>query len=249
MWHKGRNKFPFRKKCIFFFGSPRISCHVGRHLWIQTRCHVLQGWSLFGSLDIFSRMLSRIHYTFTRRSNYIRRTATACEKYQTCLIHAAAVACVGNCVAVLRTRRNQRDLNSIKAHANGRNKCQQQLPTLLWFHANGRNNSQHCWAQRCWVLLANNVVSVCMGLKVWPVSSNYMQQVPTLLWFHANGRNKSQHCWAQQCWVLLANMMLGLFVWALMYQRNFAWSYMLTCTSKSETRHTFSFRFVTCLWW
>ena len=35
------------------------------------------------------------------------------------------------------------------------------------------NNSQHC----C-VLLANNVASVCMGLKVWPVS-NYTQQVPT----------------------------------------------------------------------
>ena len=48
--------------------------------------------------------------------------------------------------------------------------------------------------------MANNVASVCMGLKVWPVS-NYTQQVPTLLWFHANGRNKSQHCWAQQCWV------------------------------------------------
>ena len=47
------------------------------------------------------------------------------------------------------------------------------------------NNSQHCW-----MLLANNVVSVCIGLKVWPVL-NYTQQVPTLLWFHANGRNKS----------------------------------------------------------
>ena len=34
--------------------------------------------------------------------------------------------------------------------------------------------------------------SVCMGLKVLPVS-NYTQQVrqqvPTLLWFHTNGRN------------------------------------------------------------
>ena len=40
----------------------------------------------------------------------------------------------------------------------------------------------------CWGFLANNVASVCMGLKVWSVS-NYTQQVPTLLWFHANGRN------------------------------------------------------------
>ena len=52
----------------------------------------------------------------------------------------------------------------LKAHANGRNK-RQQVPTLLWFHANGRNKSQHCWAQQCWVLLANNVGSVCMGLN------------------------------------------------------------------------------------
>ena len=35
------------------------------------------------------------------------------------------------------------------------------------------NNSKHCW-----VLLANNVASVCMGQKVWPVS-NFTQQVPT----------------------------------------------------------------------
>ena len=39
----------------------------------------------------------------------------------------------------------------------------QQVPTLLWFHANGRNKSQHCWVQQYWVLLANNVGSVCMG--------------------------------------------------------------------------------------
>ena len=39
--------------------------------------------------------------------------------------------------------------------------------------ATSANNSQHCW-----VLLANNVAPVCMGLKVWPVL-NYMQQVPT----------------------------------------------------------------------
>ena len=53
----------------------------------------------------------------------------------------------------------------VKAHANERNKCQQ-LPTLLWLHANGRNKSQHCWAQQCWVSLANSVGSVSMGLKV-----------------------------------------------------------------------------------
>ena len=40
----------------------------------------------------------------------------------------------------------------------------------------------------CWGFLANNVASVCMGLKVWPVS-NYAQQAPTLLWFHAKGHN------------------------------------------------------------
>ena len=39
--------------------------------------------------------------------------------------------------------------------------------------ATSANNSQHCW-----VLFANDVASVCMGLKVWPVS-NYTQQLPT----------------------------------------------------------------------
>ena len=34
-------------------------------------------------------------------------------------------------------------------------------------HANGRNKSQHCWAQQCWVLLVNNVGSVCISLKEW----------------------------------------------------------------------------------
>ena len=40
----------------------------------------------------------------------------------------------------------------------------QQVPTLLWFHANGRIKSQHCSAQQCCVLLANNVASVYIGL-------------------------------------------------------------------------------------
>ena len=77
-------------------------------------------------------------------------------------------------------------------------------------NATRTNNSQHCW-----VLLTNNVASVCMGRKVWPVSQQ-VPQVPILLWIHANGRNKSQHCWAQQCWVLLANnvgsLCMGLYV-------------------------------------
>ena len=39
--------------------------------------------------------------------------------------------------------------------------------------ATSANNFQHFW-----VLLANNVASVCMGQKGWPVS-NYTQQLPT----------------------------------------------------------------------
>ena len=85
-------------------------------------------------------------------------------------------------------------IQCFKAHANGRNKCQQ-LPTML-----GVVGQQCCvrlhgpksltgfklyttsanivvvpckrtqqvttyWAQQCWVLLANNVGPVCMGLK------------------------------------------------------------------------------------
>ena len=93
-----------------------------------------------------------------------------------------------------------------------------------------RNKCQHCcgsmqtdatcWEQQCCVLLANNVASVCMGLKVWPVS-NCSQQVPTLLWFHANGRNMLRTTMlrvvGQQCCVLLANnvasVCMGLKVW------------------------------------
>ena len=60
----------------------------------------------------------------------------------------------------------------------------------------------------CWGVLANNVASVCMGLKVWPVSK-YTQQVPTLLWFHANGQNMLGptilRVVGQQWCVLLAN--------------------------------------------
>ena len=54
-------------------------------------------------------------------------------------------------------------------------------------HANGRNKSQHCCVLLGFFWPTISVASVCMGLKVWPVS-NYTQ-VPTLSWFHANGRN------------------------------------------------------------
>ena len=50
------------------------------------------------------------------------------------------------------------------------------------------DSTSHNIVACCWGILANNVASVCMGLKVWSVS-NYTQQVPTLLWFHANGHN------------------------------------------------------------
>ena len=80
----------------------------------------------------------------------------------------------------------------LKANAHGRNKIQQ-VTTLC-------------------VLLANNVVSVCMGLKVWPVS-NYTQQVLTLLWFHANGRSMLDPTMlrvvCQQCCVCLHGFFLS----------------------------------------
>ena len=73
-----------------------------------------------------------------------------------------------------------------------------------------------CWAQQCCVLLANNVASVCMGLKVWPVS-NYTQQVPTLLWFHSNGRNMlgptMLRVVGQQCCVRLHGPLAWTFIW------------------------------------
>ena len=79
-----------------------------------------------------------------------------------------------HCCATLRRSQNNRNVglvgpkvwpvsNCTQQVPTSANKCQQ-VPTLLWFHANGRNTSQHCWAQQCWLLLANNVASVCMGL-------------------------------------------------------------------------------------
>ena len=71
---------------------------------------------------------------------------------------------------------------SIKAHANGHDKCQQ-LPTLLGVAG-----------EQCCVRLHG-----AQKFDRFQTIRNKCQQVPTLLWFHANGRNKSQHCWAQQC--------------------------------------------------
>ena len=87
------------------------------------------------------------------------------------------------------------------------------MPTLLRFHANGRNKSQHCWAQQCWVLLANNEHRVHLrgpksltGFKLNARSANivvvpckWTQQVTTLLGPTMLG------VVGQQCWVLLAN--------------------------------------------
>ena len=106
----------------------------------------------------------------------------------------------------------------------------QQVPTLLWLSARvlsyqkvillrpmQTDATSHNIVACCWGFLANNVASVCMGLKVWAVS-NYIQQVPTsanivvvvgtsfvvpksrTLKAHTNERNKSQ-----QCCVLLPN--------------------------------------------
>ena len=75
--------------------------------------------------------------------------------------------------------------------------------------ATSANNCQHCW-----VLLANNVASVCMDLKVWPVSN------------YKGSCKRTQHCWAQQCCDLL---------------RPFAWNHsnVGTCCVQFETGQTF----------
>ena len=81
---------------------------------------------------------------------------------------------------------------SLKAHANGRNKCQH-LPTSL-----------RVVGQQCCVRLHGP--KSLTGLKLYTQNAtSACQQVPTLLWFHENGRKKSQNCWAQKCLVLLAN--------------------------------------------
>ena len=81
----------------------------------------------------------------------------------------------------------------------------QQLPT-------SRNNTQHgvqtvatCWAQQCCVLLANNVASVCTGLKTFSyfiacvktrnsiVSNYHVLQVQTLSWRTFSLNNDAQN--------------------------------------------------------
>ena len=72
------------------------------------------------------------------------------------------------------------------------------LTSSLKLRANGRSNSYR------WELLANNVPSVCTGLKVWPVS-NFAQQLPTTRNNMQQGVQTDATCNIQQCWELLAN--------------------------------------------
>ena len=88
---------------------------------------------------------------------------------------------------------------SLEAHKKNGSQCNRTIATRflrpMQTDSTSANNSQHCW-----VLMANNVASVCMGLKKFDrfqTIRNKCQQKPTLLWFHANGCNKSQQCWAR----------------------------------------------------
>ena len=83
--------------------------------------------------------------------------------------------------------------------------------------ATSANNSQHCW-----VLLANSVASICMGLKVWLVS-NYTQQVPTLLWLHATDATSHSIVGSSNvgcCWPT----MFGPFAWPLSQLFSYCWT-------------------------
>ena len=148
-----------------------------------------------------------------RTKSHIQQHATSANNSQHCwvlLANNVASVCMGQKVWMVSNYTQQVPTSANIVVVPG--KRTQQVtpllgPTMLGPFAQTDVTSAISSRQHCWMLLANNVASVCMGLKVWPVS-NYTQQVPTiptLLWFHANGRNKSQHCWAQQCWVLLAN--------------------------------------------
>ena len=81
-----------------------------------------------------------------------------------------------HCCATLRRSQNNRNVwtcwaNSLagfKLYATSANKSQHccgSMQTDATSHnIVGPNNVGCCWAQQCWVLLANNVASVCMGL-------------------------------------------------------------------------------------
>ena len=113
---------------------------------------------------------------------------------QTCLLfcrrfHAICIPCVEYCMF------SQRCAVGLKVYANGRNKSQHSCVLLGFLanvhccvrlhgsksltgfklHTTSANKCQHCFgsmqtdatclAQQCCLLLANNVASVCMGLK------------------------------------------------------------------------------------
>ena len=98
-----------------------------------------------------------------------------------------------------------------KKNENGKLKVQQSF--LLMFESQRLMQMDGASHNIC-VLLAKNVSSVCVGLKVWTVS-NYMQQVPTSAnivaspckWTQQVGPNNVAYCWPT---------MLCPFPWALM---------------------------------
>ena len=125
------------------------------------------------------------------------------------------------------------DLMQISAHAHCRDYCTG-VHRFFKAHANGRNRSQHC----C-VLLANNVASVWMGLKVWPA-------------------NKCQHCCGsmqtdatllvQQCCVLLADNVASVYIGLRTTANNVGSSCvcMHHATSANKCQHCWANIVVTC---
>ena len=93
---------------LVFSGSPRIPCRVSCHFEskLDVTC-VKAGLSLVVWLYLVACCRAFTAH-LREKGNYLHRTATTCEKYQTCFIYATFVACVGNCAAVLLTRCNQR---------------------------------------------------------------------------------------------------------------------------------------------
>ena len=74
-----------------------------------------------------------------------------------------------------------KSLIGFKLYATSANKCQHCCGSM--------QTDATCWAQQCWVLLANNVASVCIGLKRYNFKKfehNTVQRQTAALYFCKN---------------------------------------------------------------
>ena len=133
--------------CVFWFSCPNVWCFL----------------KLFAQLSLIRPVYNnperrkRAMIVFWKNYYKVRAQTLSRGQYWTTLLWFHANGC--NIVAVHFAGHRTIELETlglVGPKVWPVSNCMQQVPTLLWFHANGCNKSQHCWAQQCWVLLAND---------------------------------------------------------------------------------------------